>query len=97
MVRIPADDVLAEAAGPLGEPQAGATADAADGAGGDLPEAEPVAEAPSESGLPLPAAANGDRPAQPGLGDAYHVPADPRRLRLPLRRDRLVQSGRPGV
>ena len=43
---IPADDALAAAAGPPGEPQAAAMADAADGTGGELPEAEPVAEAP---------------------------------------------------
>jgi len=46
--------------------------DAPDGAGGDLPETQPVPEAFVEPGLPVSAAPAGDRPAQPGLGDGYH-------------------------
>src|SRR4051794_24863455 len=50
-----------------GEPQAGAAADAGDGAGGDLPEAEHQQGASGPQGVPLSAAGSGDRPTEPGL------------------------------
>ena len=55
-LRFAADDALAATAGPCGESQAGAPLDAADGFGGDLPEAESVPETSTESDLPLAAA-----------------------------------------
>src|SRR5438067_11519393 len=48
-----------------GEPQAGAAADASDGAGGDLPEAEHQPGASGAQGLPVSVAGYGHRAAGP--------------------------------
>ena len=52
-LRFPADDPLAAPTGLSGESQAGAPADAADGVGGDLSEAEPLPEELIGSGQAL--------------------------------------------
>jgi putative transposase len=54
-----------------------------------------VPEAPAQPGLPLPAAADEGRAAEPGLGRGHHLHPDPGRLHLPLRGDGLVQPGGP--
>src|SRR5262249_34328013 len=50
-----------------GQPQAGAAADAADGAEGDLPQAEAEYGRPGASDLPVSAAGRVHREARPGL------------------------------
>src|ERR1700721_3130389 len=54
--------------GLAGEPQAGQTADAGHGAGGDLPEAEHQPEASRSQGIPLSVTGSGHRSAEPGRG-----------------------------
>src|SRR3954451_23979505 len=56
-----------------GEPQAGAAADAGDGSGGDLPEAEHQPGASGAQGLPVSVAGSGDRATEPGLVRRHHV------------------------
>src|ERR1700731_358651 len=49
------------------KPQARAPADACDGTGGDLPEAQHQQGPPGSQGLPISVAGIVDRPAEPGL------------------------------
>src|SRR5947209_10113545 len=56
-----------------GEPQAGAAADAGDGAGGDLPEAEHQQGTSGAQGSPVSVAGSGDRATEPGLVRRHHV------------------------
>ena len=59
-----------------GEPQTGAAADAGDGVGGDLPEAEHQQAASGSQGISLPSAGSEHRPAEPGLVRGHHVYSD---------------------
>ena len=51
---------------------------------------KPNLSAALKPGLTVSAAPVGDRPPQSSLGDGHHLRADPRRLHLPVRGDRLV-------
>src|SRR5690242_7252890 len=59
-----------------GEPQAGAAADAPDGSGGALPEADHQQGASGAQGLPVSIAGSGDRAAEPGVVRRHHVYPD---------------------
>src|SRR3954451_19902020 len=80
-----------------GEPQAGAAADAPDGAGGDLPEAEHQQGASGAQGLPVSVAGSGDRATEPGLVRRHHVYSDGQGLCLSGGGDGLVQPADSGV
>src|SRR3954451_7778654 len=73
LLRLPQDDGLAAPGGSCRQSQAGPPADASDGSAGDLAEARHQQAEPRAQGLSVPAARPEDRPAQPGVGDRYHV------------------------
>src|SRR5215831_14609630 len=66
-------DVLAGAARPWGEREAGAAADAADGTGSDLSETAAVGARTRTPDLSLSPAGVEDRSTQPGVGQRYHL------------------------
>ena len=77
--------------------QAGAAADAADGPGGDLPQAAAVAEHDGAPDLPVFAAERGDRAARPGVVQRHHLRADAAGLDVPDGGHGLVQPLRAVV
>ena len=93
----PAAGALATAPRPRRESQTRAAADAADGLGGDLPEAEPVARPDRSAGLSESVAPSGGDAIEPGLGDGHHQCAGAGRLRVSLRGPRLAQPLRARV
>ena len=80
-----------------GQHQTRAAVAAADGAVGNLPEAEPQQAASESSGLPVFAEESGDRGAEPGVGDGHHLHPAGARILLSGGGDRLAQSLRRGV
>jgi transposase len=66
-------EVVAGAARLAGEREAGAAAEAADGAGSDLSESAAVGAGARTSDLSLPAARVKDRPTRPGVEQRHHL------------------------
>ena len=81
----------------VGEPQAGQAADASDGNGDDLPEAEHQSAASRSQGVSLPAARTCDRAGEPGLVCGHHLYSDGQGVRVSGGGDGLVQPPGPGV
>src|SRR5205814_10131789 len=86
-----ADELVAGAARLWGEREAGAAADAADGAGSDLSQAAVVSAGRGTPALSLPAEGAGDRAAGPGLGERHHLCAVAARIYLSGGDSGLVQ------
>src|SRR5690242_7998219 len=92
LLRLPQDDGLAAPGGSCRQSQAGPPADASDGSAGDLAEARHQQAEPRAQDLSVPAARPEDRPAQPGVGDRYHVHPDAQRVLLPGGHHGLAQQ-----
>ena len=93
----PEDELVARRARIRSQSETSAPTDAADGAGGDLPEASAVEAGPRASNLPVPAARNEDRSAQSGVDQRHHVHSTAARLHLSGRGHGLVQPLRSGL
>lgn len=76
VLRLAPDDALAGAAGPQGEPQTRAPADAVHGPGDDLSAAADDDAKRGASGVSVPPAQRGGRSAEPGVGDRHHLRAE---------------------
>src|SRR3984893_3444899 len=82
VLRLTADDGGAALGGPSGQPQASATADAADGARSAGPKAEDQPAGGAAPDLPLSTARAGDRSTEPSVGRRHPLHPDGPRLSL---------------
>jgi hypothetical protein len=97
VLRDPADDGLARAAGVSGQPQAGGPAAAGDGLGSYLSETEAVATRAGTQDLPVSAARSGRHSTQPGMVDGYYLCAAAPWICLSGSGHGLVQPIRAGL
>ena len=95
--RQPADDAAPASGGRGRRTAPGAAADAADGHGGDLPEAAHQRGQPRAPGVPLSAARPRGRPSGPGVVRGHHLHPCFARLLPSGGRDGLGQPPRPVV
>src|SRR5204862_1458270 len=93
----PENELVAGRAGIRRQSEASPPADAADGFGGDLPEAPAIEAGDRASNLSVPAAWDQDRPAQSGLDERHHVHPAAARVHLSGGGHGLVQPVRVGV
>ena len=73
LLRVEAQEGLADAGGPVPEPESGAASDAHHGAAGHLPESPHQPAGAGAPGLSLPVEECQDHPAQPGVGRRHHL------------------------
>jgi len=82
---------------PGGEPQTNATADAADGIGGDLSETQHQPATSGSQGVPLSVAGSDHRSAEPGVVRGHHIYPDGQRVCVSGGGDGLGQPAGAGV